>query len=223
MNIAMPREKRSPIQTTRDPRWAAVVARDPAADDTFYYSVATTGVYCRPSCAARRARPENVKFHATRAAAEKAGFRPCKRCKPEQAARSVTQTAMVTRACRMITEAETPPQLGALAKAVGMSAYHFHRIFKQVTGLTPRAYANAHREKKVREALAGAGSVTSAIFDAGYNASSRFYAQSNALLGMTPSAYKAGGVDIDIQFAVGACSMGVVLVAQSAKGICAIL
>lgn len=93
MNIAMPREKRSPIQTTRDPRWAAVVARDPAADDTFYYSVATTGVYCRPSCAARRARPENVKFHATRAAAEKAGFRPCKRCKPEQAARSVQHTA----------------------------------------------------------------------------------------------------------------------------------
>lgn len=130
---------------------------------------------------------------------------------------------MVTRACRIITEVETPPQLEALARAVGMSAYHFHRIFKQVTGLTPRAYADAHREKNVREALAGAGSVTSAIFDAGYNTSSRFYAQSNALLGMTPSAYKAGGADIDIQFAVGACSMGVVLVAQSAKGICAIL
>ncbi len=215
MNIA--------IKTTNDPRWAAVVARDPSADGRFYYSVATTGVYCRPSCASRLARPENVRFHATRKAAEKAGFRPCKRCKPGEASLAAQHADIVTRACRIIAEAETAPSLEDLAAQVGMSAYHFHRIFKQATGLTPRAFAAAHREKKVRVALKGGGSVTSAIFDAGYNASSRFYENSNALLGMTPTAFKAGGAQVEISFAVGACSLGVVLVAQSAKGICAIL
>ncbi|MBY0510578.1 MAG: bifunctional DNA-binding transcriptional regulator/O6-methylguanine-DNA methyltransferase Ada [Rhodospirillaceae bacterium] len=212
----------TPMDTAQDPRWKAVVARDRAADGTFYYSVKTTGVYCRPSCAARLARPENVRFHATRTAAEKAGFRPCKRCKPDQASLSAQHAEMVAKACRIITGAESVPVLADLAAQVGMSAYHFHRLFKRATGVTPRAYAAAQRETRVRSALAKGGSVTAAIFDAGYNASSRFYEKSNALLGMTPSAYKAGGADMDITFAVGESSLGAVLVAHSTKGICAI-
>jgi AraC family transcriptional regulator of adaptative response/methylated-DNA-[protein]-cysteine methyltransferase len=164
-----------------------------------------------------------VRFHATRADAEEAGFRACKRCKPDRASLAQEHADAVTRACRIIVEAETPPVLEDLAAQVGLSAFHFHRIFKETTGLTPRAYAAAHREQKVREALSGDGSVTSAIFDAGYNASSRFYEQSNAVLGMTPSAFKAGGNKVDIRFAMGMSSLGAVLVAQSDKGIVAIL
>jgi AraC family transcriptional regulator of adaptative response/methylated-DNA-[protein]-cysteine methyltransferase len=208
---------------TQDPRWKAVVARDPAADGSFYFSVKTTGVYCRPSCAARRPNPENVGFHATRADAEKAGFRACKRCKPDKPSLAEDHADAVTRACRIIMDAETPPVLESLAAQVGMSPFHLHRLFKEATGLTPRGFAAANREKKVRQALTGAGNVTSAIFDAGYNASSRFYEQSNAVLGMTPRAFKAGGVDVDMRFAVGMSTLGAVLVAKSAKGICAIL
>src|ERR1700754_2076255 len=123
--------------TVNDPRWAAVVARDFKADVTFYYSVRTTRVYCRPSCAARLARPENVAFHATCEAAETAGFRPCKRCKPRQASLAEQHRAKVTEACRIIEEAATVPGLADLAKRVDVSAYHLHRVFKQVTGLTP--------------------------------------------------------------------------------------
>jgi AraC family transcriptional regulator of adaptative response/methylated-DNA-[protein]-cysteine methyltransferase len=136
--------------TVNDPRWASVIARDPEADGTFYYSVQTTGVYCRPSCAARLARPEHVRFHMTCEDAEKAGFRPCQRCKPHQPSLVEQHTAKVTAACRIIEASETVPGLEDLATRVGVSTYHFHRMFKQVTGLTPRAYAAAHREKLLR-------------------------------------------------------------------------
>lgn len=122
-----------------DPRWPSVVARDPEADGTFYYSVKTGDVYCRPSCAARLARPENVRFHTTREDAEKAGFRPCKRCKPNQPTLVEQHAAKVTEACRLIEESEHVPGLEDLAKHVGVSTYHFHRVFKKVAGLTPRA------------------------------------------------------------------------------------
>ncbi len=207
----------------QDPRWAAVVARDPKADGAFFYAVATTGVYCRPSCAARRAKPENVKFYETAAAAENAGFRPCKRCKPEQGSRTAQRAATVTRACRIIEDSEDVPSLAALAERVGLSASHFHRLFKDVTGLTPKDYAAARREDRLRRGLRPGASVTTAIFDAGYNAGSRFYEKSNAVLGMTPRAYRAGGINTTIQFALGKASLGTVLVAQSGKGICAIL
>ncbi|RXZ44520.1 bifunctional DNA-binding transcriptional regulator/O6-methylguanine-DNA methyltransferase Ada [Crenobacter cavernae] len=209
--------------TESDPRWAAVVARDPKADGTFYYSVKSTGVYCRPSCAARLARPENVRFHATREDAERAGFRPCKRCKPDQPSLAEQYAAKVTEACRIIEASESAPTLEALAKRVGVSPYHFHRVFKQITGLTPREYAAAHREKRVRHELGCSGTVTEAIFGAGYNANSRFYEKSDAMLGMTPSNYRAGGANTDIRFAVGECSLGAILVAQSERGVCAIL
>jgi AraC family transcriptional regulator, regulatory protein of adaptative response / methylated-DNA-[protein]-cysteine methyltransferase len=209
--------------TVNDPRWAAVVARNPEADDAFYYSVQTTGVYCRPSCAARLARPEHVRFHATCEDAERAGFRPCRRCKPDEP-RLVEQHAVkVTQACRIIEESETVPGLKDLAQRVGLSTYYFHRVFKQVTGLTPGEYAAAHRSKRVRRELSRKPTVTEAIFDAGYNSSSRFYEKSNDLLGMTPTNYRAGGANTEIRFAVGECFLGSILVARSDRGVCAIL
>jgi AraC family transcriptional regulator, regulatory protein of adaptative response / methylated-DNA-[protein]-cysteine methyltransferase len=207
----------------RDPRWAAVLARDAGADGRFWYSVRTTGVYCRPSCAARRARPENVRFHASREDAERAGFRPCKRCRPDQDGVREQHAALVAAACRTIESAGQAPDLATLAAKAGLSPFHFHRVFKAVTGLTPKGYANAHRARRVRSELSRANSVTAAVFDAGYNSSGRFYAQSDEMLGMPPRDYRAGGANAAIRFAVGECSLGSILVAASERGICAIL
>jgi AraC family transcriptional regulator, regulatory protein of adaptative response / methylated-DNA-[protein]-cysteine methyltransferase len=206
-----------------DPRWAAVVARDPQADGRFFYAVRTTGVYCRPSCGARTPRPENVAFYRTASDAERAGFRACKRCKPDQGSLSEQHAAMVADLCRFIERAEQPPTLDELADRAGLSAYHLHRLFKRVTGLTPKAYAAAHRAQRVRQQLARSGTVTDAIYGAGYNSNARFYGESNQVLGMTPTKYRAGGVDTRIRFAVGECSLGAILVAQSDRGVCAIL
>lgn len=210
-------------RTKKDPRWAAVVRRDAGADGRFFYAVRTTGVYCRPSCASRLARPENVRFFATAIAAERAGFRPCKRCKPDQPPLETRHAAKVAAICRRLASAEPAPSLAGLAACAGMSPHHFHRVFKAVTGLTPRAYAQAHRARRVRSALTRGATVTDAIYGAGYGSSGRFYETSNAVLGMTPSAYRAGGANMEIRFAVGACSLGSILVAQSGRGICAIL
>jgi AraC family transcriptional regulator, regulatory protein of adaptative response / methylated-DNA-[protein]-cysteine methyltransferase len=208
----------------RDPRWAAVVARDRSADGTFFYSVATTGVYCRPSCGSRRANPKNVRFHRTAADAERAGFRPCRRCRPDRPSLAHQHAAMVAGMCRLIESAQDPPGLAELARQARMSPYYLHRLFKAVTGVTPRAYAAAHRTKRVHTELQKGGkTVTDAIYDAGFNSGGRFYEASGQLLGMTPTDYRAGGSDTVIRFAVGECSLGSVLVAQSAKGVCAIL
>lgn len=220
---ASPKTARLAAATVNDPRWAAVLAHDARADGTFFYSVRSTGVYCRPSCSARAARPENVAFHASAAEAERAGFRPCRRCRPDQASLPEQHAARVTAACRTIEQANTAPSLEQLAQQAGLSPFHFHRVFKRLTGVTPKQYASAHRAGRVRSELARGGSVTEAIFDAGYNASSRFYEKSNGLLGMTPSSYRAGGIDNDIHFAIGECSLGAILVAQSKRGVCAIL
>lgn len=209
--------------TEQDPRWAAVVARDRAADGTFYYSVRTTGVYCRPSCATRLAKPRNVRFHLSCTEAERAGFRPCLRCRPGEPTREEQQAATVSRACRLIEDADEVPSLGELAAAAGFSPFHFHRVFKAVTGVTPRNYAAARRAARVRDELTARETVTEAIYGAGFNASSRFYEKSDGLLGMTPSAWRTGGADTEIRFAVGECSLGSILVAMSAKGVCAIL
>jgi AraC family transcriptional regulator of adaptative response/methylated-DNA-[protein]-cysteine methyltransferase len=206
-----------------DPRWAAVAARDRDADGTFYYSVKTTGVYCRPSCGARLAKPTNVRFHRTREEAEHAGFRPCKRCKPDQPSIEERYAATVAVACRTIEAAESIPSLASLAKGAGLSLHHFHRVFKGVTGLTPREYGAAHRNNRVRDELRRRPTVTEAIYESGFNSDSRFYEQSDQMLGMTPRDYRAGGSGMDIQFAVGECSLGSILVARSAKGMCAIL
>jgi AraC family transcriptional regulator, regulatory protein of adaptative response / methylated-DNA-[protein]-cysteine methyltransferase len=216
-------DETSAVTPIDDPRWAAVVSRDPAADGTFFYCVKTTGVYCRPSCAARLARPENVRFCATRAEAERAGFRPCKRCRPDQPPLAEQHAAKVAELCRLIEKAERAPNLNELAEHAGLSPHHLHRVFKAITGLTPRDYAAAHRAKRVRQQLDRSGTVTEAIYDAGYNSNGRFYAESNQVLGMTPTEYRAGGADTEIRFAIGECSLGSVLVAQSQRGVCAIL
>jgi AraC family transcriptional regulator of adaptative response/methylated-DNA-[protein]-cysteine methyltransferase len=206
-----------------DPRWASVAARDGQQDGKFFYSVRTTGVYCRPSCAARRARPQNVAFHLTAADAERAGFRPCKRCKPDQVALAAQQAAKVADLCRFIEGAEHPLTLDELAARAGLSAYHLHRVFKQITGLTPKGYASAARAKRMRRELGQSDTVTQAIYGAGYGSNGRFYGESDRVLGMTPSRYRAGGADTQIRFAVGECSLGSILVAQSDRGVCAIL
>lgn len=214
------------MQTTIDTdsaRWAAVIAKDRAADGEFFYSVRTTGVYCRPSCAARPARRENVAFHLTGVEAEAAGFRPCKRCKPDQPPMAQRQAAMVAQACRSIETAEEAPDLETLAAQAGVSPFHFHRVFKSVAGVTPKAYADAHRADRVREALATSGTVTEAIYDAGFNSGGRFYAKSAQVLGMTPTRFRAGGEAAVIKFAIGECSLGAILVAATDKGVCAIL
>ena len=207
---------------SNDARWEAVRRRDPAADGAFYYSVRTTGVYCRPSCAARLARRENVDFHLTCADAERAGFRPCKRCRPNEAGLAERHAAAVAKACSLIDAADEMPSLDALADAVGLSRYHFHRVFKAVTGVTPKAYADARRGERVRQELARSETVTQAIYGAGFNSNGRFYAASDNLLGMTPTEYRAGGNGNVIRFAVGECSLGSILVAATDKGVCAI-
>jgi len=206
-----------------DPRWALVQARDAAADKLFVYAVRTTGVYCRPSSASRLPRPENVEFFDTPAAAEAAGYRPSRRSAADQTSVGVQHAAMVARACRQIEAAEDLLALDALATEAGMSRFHFHRVFKNVTGLTPKAYANAHRANRLRAGLDSAATVTAAIYDAGFNSNSRFYETSAQVLGMTPTSYRAGGANADIRFAVGQSSLGAILVAQSARGVCAIL
>jgi len=206
-----------------DPRWAAVRSRDPRADGTFVYSVKTTGVYCRPSCAARPARPENVAFHATAAAAQDAGFRACKRCKPDQPPLAERQAIQVAELCRLIEHRDPAPTLEELARHAGWSVFHTHRLFKAVTGVTPKAYAAEHRASRVRGELRTAGTVTEAIYGAGYRSSARFYEHSNAMLGMTPTKYRAGGQDLEICFAIGQCSLGEILVAATRRGVCAIL
>ncbi|WP_444847148.1 bifunctional DNA-binding transcriptional regulator/O6-methylguanine-DNA methyltransferase Ada [Duganella caerulea] len=208
-------------------RWAAVTQRDAGADGVFWYSVRSTGVYCRPSCGARPALRKNVAFHDSREAAEQAGFRPCLRCKPDLPPLAERQAAIVAQACRLIDTAAADdgaaPDLDSLAAAVGVSRFHFHRMFKAVTGITPKAYANAQRARRVQVGLAQQATVTDAMYAAGFNSSGRFYAQSPAVLGMTPGAFRAGGRGARIRFAIGACSLGAILVASTEQGICAIL
>lgn len=199
----------------------AVRRRDRSFDGVFVYAVRTTGIYCRPSCASRPARPENLSFHDTPAAAEAAGFRPCKRCRPDRDQPRAHQSA-VERACRLIRASEEPLSLATLAKAVGVSPYHFHRIFKKATGVTPKAFAAANRAERTNKQLRTAPTVTEAIYAAGYNSSSRFYEGANARLGMTPGQLRRGGDGVTILFAIGATSLGPILVAASERGICAI-
>jgi AraC family transcriptional regulator of adaptative response/methylated-DNA-[protein]-cysteine methyltransferase len=222
MNIST-RTQTLAIGTEADPRWSAVRARDPQADGSFVYSVRTTGVYCRPSCGARPARPENVAFHDTPAAAEHAGFRACRRCRPDEPSLAAQQAAIVTRLCRRLESDEQTPTLEQLADDAQWSSFHLHRVFKRITGLTPKAYAAAHRGRRVQDALARSGTVTEAIFEAGYNSGGRFYVDAPKLLGMTPTRWRAGGADTELRFAVGQCSLGAILVARSEVGICAIL
>ena len=200
-----------------DQAWAAVLRRDRALDGRFVTGVLTTGIYCRPSCAARHPQRENVRFFATGAEAAAAGLRPCLRCKPDDVARDAEA---VTRAITLIDAAETPPSLDTLAEAVGYSPFHFHRLFKRATGVTPADYARARRAGQMRQSLEREARVTDAIYEAGYSGPSRFYEDARKRLGMTPSAWRNGGAGVTIRWATAETELGTMLVAATEKGIC---
>jgi AraC family transcriptional regulator of adaptative response/methylated-DNA-[protein]-cysteine methyltransferase len=211
--------KRMSLSVADDPRWARVVARDKTADGQFWYSVSTTGIYCRPSCPSRTANPKNVQLHDSLQSAKASGFRPCRRCNPDGPSLETENAGLVAKACRFIENSEEEPSLHSIANAVGLSPGYFHRVFRATTGLTPKSYADAYRAKKVRDGLAAGTSVTEAMYDAGFNSSGRFYDKSTDMLGLRPSKYRAG----EIKFAVGQSSLGAILVASSKKGVAAIL
>jgi len=204
-------------------RWAAVSGREREADGHFYYGVRTTGIYCRPSCPSRAAHRKNVVFFDTSAEAAAAGFRACMRCRPDDVSAGERYAALVVQACRLIESADQPPSLEDLARSVGLSKHHFHRIFRNIAGVTPKGYAVAHRDRKVRDGLKSKGTVTEAIYGAGFNSSGRFYETSREVLGMTPTRRRAGGAGETIRFALGECSLGAILVGATDKGVCSIL
>ena len=199
--------------------WRAVLARDRAADGRFVFAVASTGVFCRPSCAARRPLRTNTRFFADPDAATRAGFRACLRCRPGARPR---ESVLVEAACRRIESADAPPPLAALAQEAGLSAAHFQRLFRAATGLSPHAYGAAMRANNARAALENAETrVTDAIYDAGFGSNGRFYAAADATFGMRPAQYRAGGAGAGaIRFALGETTLGHVLVAASARGVC---
>jgi len=205
-----------------DDRWQALVQRDPRACGEFVYGVLTTGVYCRPACASRLPNRENVRFFDTSEEAEKAGFRPCRRCKPESTDLQRPQIRAVLEACKRIGEADEPLSLEEMAHSVDMSPFHFQRLFKKIVGVTPKQYTMEKRANRVRERLTKGATVTEAMYDAGFGSSSRFYDKATPTLGMKPSVYKNGAQDVRIRFATVPCFLGLVLVAATGQGICAI-
>ncbi|HYE00106.1 MAG TPA: bifunctional DNA-binding transcriptional regulator/O6-methylguanine-DNA methyltransferase Ada [Alphaproteobacteria bacterium] len=207
---------------TEDERWAAIQARDSRADGAFVFAVVTTGIYCRPSCPARHAKRTNIRFYPDCAAAEAAGFRACKRCTPDGEALAQRHAAAVRRACDLIEASEAPPRLAALAEAAGLSPFHFHRVFKHATGVTPADYAAARRVERLKAELAEGQPVAQAIYGAGYGSGSRVYESAGAMLGMTPARYARGGQGEAIRWAVAPSPLGPLLVAATARGVCAI-
>jgi AraC family transcriptional regulator, regulatory protein of adaptative response / methylated-DNA-[protein]-cysteine methyltransferase len=204
--------------------WSAVQRRDKAAERDFVFAVVTTGVFCRPACAARTPKRENVRFFHTVEEAQRAGFRPCKRCKPlAQTTAEEDHAAIIAELCRQIEAAEEMPTLAELADMARLSAFHLHRMFKRITGVTPKAYMAAVKAQRMRAGLPEAGSVTEAIYEAGFSSSSRFYEKADGILGMSPARYKRGGQGIRMVYAVAPCWLGLVLVAATERGLCAIL
>lgn len=205
-----------------DARYQALLARDASQDGRWFYSVRTTGVYCRPSCASRPPRRENVAFHASTAEAEAAGFRPCKRCRPTEISAEAHRVAAIRRACDLIAAAEEVPKLEALADAAHMSPYHFHRTFRRVVGTTPAAFARAARLERLTRGLEGAASVTEAIYAAGYGSGARAYADAKAKLGAAPAALKAGGQGLALRYAAARTKLGWLLVAATDRGVASV-
>ncbi|MFO1094508.1 MAG: bifunctional DNA-binding transcriptional regulator/O6-methylguanine-DNA methyltransferase Ada [Planctomycetaceae bacterium] len=208
--------------TDEDARWAAVVTRDKSADGAFVICVRTTGVYCRPGCPARTPKRENVTFVGDWQAAERAGFRECKRCRPKSHSRDAQLVALVAEACRQIEQAAALPTLSELARVAGLSASRFHRVFKGITGVTPRAYAGAVRSGRIQQKLKSSKSVTAAIYESGFESSGRFYESAAHEIGMTPTEYRRGGKGTRIRYAVGKSRLGRVLVGATECGVCAI-
>lgn len=203
-------------------RWEALVERTPQADGHFFYGVATTGIYCRSVCSSRLPNRENVHFFDDQQLAEAAGYRPCKRCNPQTPGEEDASVQAIIHACRLIEEAEQPPSLDELAGAVGLSKYHFQRLFKKIAGVTPKQYAAEKRAQRVRDELQKDSTVTDAIYNAGFESSSRFYETAVSSLGMKPGEYRKGGAGLSIRFAIAQSYLGWVLVAATSKGICRI-
>jgi AraC family transcriptional regulator of adaptative response/methylated-DNA-[protein]-cysteine methyltransferase len=203
-------------------RWQAVLRRDPLADGEFVYAVRTTGVYCRPSCPSRAAKRQNVEFFDTGGLAPAAGYRPCKRCRPDVLSQQQRRNELVIQACQAIEHSQTALSLAQLAQQAGLSPYHFHRIFKAATGLTPKAFHKAVQARRLTASLQSAGSVTEALYDAGFNSSGRFYEDAPAMLGMSPGSYRKGGAGEHIRHAIERCALGWIIVAATGKGVCAI-
>ena len=208
--------------STDEARWNAVQERDEQAAGRFVYGVTTTGVYCRPGCASKQPRRENVRFFDTWEAAEAAGFRACKRCTPNAPVNAGPHDEAILRACRRIENSEEAPSLAELAHDAGLSPSHFHRLFTRATGVTPKQYALAQRARRVRASLGDSPTVTEAIYAAGFGASSRFYEGAVDTLGMTPTEYRNGGAGQRIRYAVAPCYLGWVLVAATERGVCAL-
>jgi AraC family transcriptional regulator of adaptative response/methylated-DNA-[protein]-cysteine methyltransferase len=207
--------------STDDARYQAIRSRDPRAEGQFYYAVVTTGVYCRPTCAARPALRANVQFHATPVEAEQAGFRACKRCRPREAPLADRHLELVDHARALLESSEAPIKLAELAASAGLSRYHFHRLFKRHVGMTPKEYAAAGRLQRFAASAREQPTVTAAIYEAGYSSSSRFY-EGGGALGMAPSALRRGGEGMEMRAVVRPCSLGDVLIAATTRGVCAI-
>jgi AraC family transcriptional regulator, regulatory protein of adaptative response / methylated-DNA-[protein]-cysteine methyltransferase len=204
--------------------WSAVLQRDASFDGKFVYGVRTTRIYSRPSCPSRRPNPRNLRIFADAAEARGEGFRPCLRCAPDAGARNAREIVLVTEACRYIERATRQLSLKQLAAHAAKSQFHFHRLFKSLTGMTPKEYASACRLNRIRKQLTnGRFTVADAIYASGYNSVSRFYETSNRMLGMTPVAFRARGMASDIKFVLGECRLGSILIAMSGRGICSIL
>lgn len=209
--------------TLSDPRWPDVHARNSAADGRFWFAVATTGVFCRPGCGARTPRPENVRFFDTIDAAKAAGFRACKRCRPEGLSDAAANRVLVEAACQRIDSAEREPTLAELAADADQSPYHFQRMFKAALGISPKQYAKARRLQSARERLDAGSDVTTAMHDAGFGSPSRFHADARDGLGMAAHTYRDSGRNERIRYALGDSSLGRVLVAETDRGLCTIL
>lgn len=201
----------------QDAAWAAFIRRDRAQDGRFVGAVRTTGIYCKPSCAARHPKRENVEFFADPAAARAAGYRACLRCKPDEVGRD---RVAVAEAIQVIEAAEEAINLDQLAARVGYAPHHFHRLFKRATGVTPAAYARGLKARAAAEALTKESNVTEAIYEAGYSAPSRFYESAAARLGMSPSVWQRGGAGVTIRWTIAETSLGPLLIAATDKGLC---
>jgi AraC family transcriptional regulator, regulatory protein of adaptative response / methylated-DNA-[protein]-cysteine methyltransferase len=203
-------------------QWQGVLQKDASLDGQYFFAVKTTGIYCRPSCPSRTPKRTNVSFFLTSEQARSAGFRACLRCAPDGLSKREQQTKAILQACRIIDESVEKISLANLAAQVNLSAHHFHRVFKEVTGVTPQDYFKARQIAQIGQSLKSTGSVTAAIYDAGFSSSGRFYESTNAMLGMTPKAFKAGGAGEAIRVSIRTCSLGLVLIAATQRGICTI-
>lgn len=203
-------------------RWNALIRREQVAEDAFFYAVKTTGVFCRPGCSSRLPKRENVEFFDTCEEAERAGYRPCKRCKPDSAAPQERLLELIIQACRSIEQSVTPPTLDKLAAEADLSPWHFHRLFRKTVGITPKQYGASLQGQRFRNSLKTEKSVTAAIYDAGFSSSGRAYDNARNRLAMAPSTYLNGSTGLTIRYGVARCFLGWIIVAAIDRGVCAI-